>query len=303
MRSTPRLAITLLALGGLALAAIWAARPRQQAVAVPALDLDGLQPEVARKIDSLRRRLEADPGAAAPWGELAVNLDVHDLRREAVPFYARAAALDPSEVRWLYYGAIVLEDMGSEEALAWFESARELAPDYPPVHVRYAQALLDRGRWPEAAQAFRRAIEAAPQTSHAHLGLAQIALAQGDPESSREHLSRALEAAPDHGEAHGLLAEVYRRLERPQDARRALLRASQSPSDTALPDPLVRQWAAEGASVYWHLMRGHLALERGAFEDAVREIELALAAEPHAREYNNLGLALRRLGRHAEAEA
>lgn len=291
------------ALWVLALLATWASCTRQRAEAVPELEVDGLQPEVARKIEGLRRHLLADPESASRWGRLAVNLDVHDLRRESIPFYARAAELDPGEVRWPYYGAIALESMGSDEALAWFERARELAPDYPPVHVRYGRALLDRSRWDDAARAFRRALETASGTPHAHLGLAQIALLRSDPESSRRHLLRALDSAPDHGEAHGLLAEVYRRLDRPRDARDALLRARESPPEMPLPDPLLAAWSAEGASAYWHSRRGHDALERGAFEEAVRELELALDAEPDAAESNNLGLALRRLGRHAEAEA
>lgn len=297
MSSASRWAIPVLVFGCLALAAC---RPRPEPV--PALDLDGLEPEVARKIESLRRLLENDPTSAERWGRLAVNLDVHDLRRQSIPFYARAAALDPSEMRWPYYGAIALEDMGSEEAPAWFERARQLAPDYPPVHVRYARALFDRGRLEEAERAFQRAIAADPRAAHAYLGLARIALVRGDPEASRQHLLQALAAAPELGEAHGLLAEVYRRLERPQEARRELQRAAPSPSPTPLPDPLLAYWSAEGSSVYWRVTRGHAALERGDFEQAVRELALALEARPDADEYNNLGLALRRLGRLAEAE-
>lgn len=303
MRAVPRPAMALLALGGVALLAVWAWWPRQRAAPVPELALDGLQPEVARKIEGLRRRLLAEPDSAPRWGWLAVNLDVHDLRKESIPFYARAAELDPRDVRWPYYGAIALESMGSDDALAWFERARELAPDYPAVHVRYGRALLDRNRWDDAAAAFRSALEAAPGTSDAHLGMAQVALLQGDLESSRQHLLLALDAVPDHGEAHGLLAEVYRRLGRPEDARRELLRARESPAETPVADPLLAPWSAEGSSVYWHTRRGHDALDRGDFEEAARELELALAAQPDAKESNNLGLALRRLGRPAEAEA
>lgn len=230
-----------------------------------------------------------------------MNFDVHDLKREAVSCYKRATALDPGEFRWPYYCAIALRELGSLEAVEWFERSRTLRPDYPPLLVFYGQALFDTGRIDASSQVFRLAMAADPKSSHAYLGLAQTALSQGDLQASRGLLAQALQINPEHGEIHGLLAEVYRRLNEPERAELELERARQLPEVTPVEDPLYAELVSEGVSSFWYRKRGQAYLARGRFEEAARDFRLALQAKPDAQAHNDLGVALQYLGRFEEA--
>ena len=269
--------------------------------ALPDLDLSGAEIQVAEKIRRLHKEVERNSGSAAAWGKLAMNLDVHDLKREAIPCYKQAAELDPTDFRWPYYCATMLAETGSPEALEWFERSQTLNPNYAPVQVLYGQALIDHGRLKEASKTFQLALEANPKSSHAHLGLAQVALSQGDLEVSRQHLLQAVKIDARHGEVHGLLTEVYRRLNESVKAQRELRMAQQLPEITPVPDSVYAKLAAEGISAFWYETRGRVYLKRGRYTEAAREFAMALEVRPDAEAHHNIGFALHYLGKYEEA--
>jgi tetratricopeptide (TPR) repeat protein len=294
------------AVGGvLLLAGIWVQSflfaGRASLEALPDPNLTGVETQVAARIRELQQDVEKHPESATAWGKLAMNLDVHDFKGESIPCYKQAAALDPAESRWPYYCALVLRDMGSPEALQWFERSRNLQPDNAASHIQYAQALSNFGRTEEAARAFNRAIALDPRSSHAYLGLAQIALSQSNVHAGYRHLMRAVDINPRHGEAHGLLAEVYRRLNEPENAERELHLAQLLPKTTPLNDPMYAELAAEGISAFWYRKRAQAYMERGHHQMAVAEFRRALQVKPDAQAHDDLGVALQALGKFDEA--
>src|SRR5919106_974956 len=106
------------------------------------LDLTKSEPQVAQKITKAREEVINHPNSPEAWGKLAMNLDAHDFKKESVAIYKEASRLDPSDVRWLYLGAMVLSQTGMPECLDWFERAQKVKPDYPPLLVNYGDALL-----------------------------------------------------------------------------------------------------------------------------------------------------------------
>jgi tetratricopeptide (TPR) repeat protein len=268
---------------------------------VPEIDLSSMEVQVADKIRVLLGEVEKNPKSAETWGRLAMNLDVHDLKQESISCYEQAAQLDSNDFRWPYYCSIVLRDMGSPQALTWFERSRKLKPDYTPLSILYGRVLLDSGRLEEASELFNLAADADLNSSQAYLGLAQIALFKGNLQASQSYLLRALKSNPRHGEVYGLLAEVYRRLKRPQEAREALRRAQQLPKVTPLSDPVYAKLMAEGVSSFWYRKRGRAYLELGKYDKAVPQFRKALEAKPDAEAHDNLGLSLQYLGKYDEA--
>ncbi len=265
------------------------------------VDLTGVETQVAEKIRRLRKEVERNPGSAAAWGKFAMNLDVHDLKREALPCYQQAAELDPTDFRWQYYCATMLGEMGSPEALQWFERSQALNASYVPVHVLYGEALLHDDRLEEASHAFHLALSANSKSSHAHLGLAQVELSQGDLEASRRHLLQAVEIDPKHGEVHGLLAEVYRRLNEPEKADREMRMAQQLPKITPVPDSVYAELAAEGVSAFWYETRGRAYLKKRRYAEAARQFTMALKVRPSAEAHHNVAFALQYLRKYEEA--
>ena len=273
----------------------------------PLPDLTGAEPPVVAKIGAARRYVLANPGSAHAWGELAMSLDVHGFPREALPCYRRAAQLAPGDFRWPYYEALALAGLGPPDAVAAFaafaafERARALAPDYAPLQVRYGDALAAAGETDRAAAAYRRAAEVDPGLSHAELGLARLAVARGDLDGALAAARRAVQASPRFGEAHGLLADLLRRQGDAEAAAAEVELARRLPATTPLADPVYNALAAEGVSSFWAQRRGRAYLERGEAQRAVDELEQALRAAPRAEVYDDLGLALQRLGRFAAA--
>ncbi len=269
---------------------------------LPTPDLGAMEPQVMAKLATLRSRAEQNPQSAQSWGALAMNYDVHGLKREAIPLYERAAELDPSEFRWPYYLAIVLNELGSSEARKWFDRSRSLWPTYAPLLVRSAQAEFDEGNFESAATSFQLALEIDSNLVLPHIGLARIAIARGDPSASLSNLESALGKAPNDAAVHSLLSEVYRRLDNPELAERARSIAEQMPVQTQLPDFVYASLTREGISSRWYQLRAQAYLDVGRPDSAVSLLERALAARPTPNTHNELGMALQFLGRLGEAE-
>jgi len=295
--SPRRLAIAVaVTVGVLVLAGVGGNRllsPSRAALAdLPDPDLGRVEERVAQKIRALRREVERNPRSAVGWGRLGMNFHIHQLSAEAIRAYDQAAALDPDDFRWPYFGAVVRQTTGFADAILWFERSRALRPDYAPLLVRLGRALSDGNRLDDAGRAFRSALAVDARSSHAHLGLARIALAHGDLATTENHLLRALEINPRHGEVHGLLAEVYRRRNQPLEADREVRRARQFEKATPLPDPVFVEVMGQGASSWWYLERGRTYMRAGLLDAAAREFRNALQARPDAETHYHLGLAL-----------
>jgi tetratricopeptide (TPR) repeat protein len=277
--------------------------PRRHLEALPRLDLASAEAPVAARVRELREAVRREPSSGAAWGRLAISLDVHDIKPEAVACYRKATELEPGEFRWCYFGALALDGAGSEEALQWFARSRELRDDYAPLHIHHGRALLQAARVEAAQASFERALRLDPQAGFAHLGLAQISLTRGDLEASERQLAAAVKAAPRFREAYGLLAEVHRHrgdLEAVKQLRSMLLRL---PDKNPIPDPVAEmQRNSEGVSAYWCDVRGQAYLENGQADKAVEAFEAAIAARPGTPDFHNrLGTALVRAGRPEQA--
>jgi tetratricopeptide (TPR) repeat protein len=310
-------------LGAVALAVLLpAAGPlAQPPPAVPDPDLTGAEPQVAAKIEAARRFAGSNPESAHAWGVLAMSLDVHGFDREALAAYERAAAFDPAELRWPYFRAITLAELGDPAALAEFERARELAPAYPPLLVRMGRALAAAGRMENAREAFLAALVSGSDTpgpraeapleprietdAAAHLELARLELASGGPEAALDHARSAVAAAGRSGrpsaEALALLAELLRRSGDADGAARVLAVARAAPEGRGLTDPVYDRLGAEGVSSFWYRRRGRAYLEAGRYAEAAEELGRAVGAAPLAGAHDDLGLALLYLGRGEEA--
>ncbi len=89
----------------------------------------------------------------------------------------------------------------SNEAMAHFQQATELRPDYADGHFQLGNALLAAGNLEGAMDAFRRALEANPKLVAAHLRLVEALRAQGRIEDAIRQCRQAVWADPRAREA------------------------------------------------------------------------------------------------------
>jgi len=298
------------ALGALAAVAVLAAVyvgymvPRRHLESLPAVDLEGAEAPVAALIDERRAQVQERPSSGRDWGRLAIALDVHDYRTEALACYAKAHELEPSEFLWTYFAAIAAKRDASEEVGVWFERALAVRDDYAPLYVRLGQLQLETGEHDAAQTSFTRALELDSSTIFARLGLARLLLLRGELEASAEQLAAAEQTRPGFREAYGVLADVYRRMGRVEELVWLRRQLARMPDATPMADPLLQaEWAPHGASAFWHDQRGKQAARRGDYSTAIREHEKAIAIRPRAVFLNNHAVALEGAERVDEALA
>jgi len=164
--------------------------------------------------------------------------------------------------------------------------------------VRAAQALEQRGRWAEAADAYRRAI--ARDSAHAdrHAGLARVLQQLERREEAAQAYRQALALDDRPAEWHFQLGAVLHGARRWDEAaaayRDALVRdGGNAQWHSRLGDVLARQelWrqaaaayreavAGDGSRPAWHARLGHALVQKGAWQEAVDALETALQGEP-----------------------
>ena len=295
--------ISSVGLGVILLAGFWGFRSHLLSIssALPNFDFAGSEAPVVEKLTQLRQEVEQNPKSARHWGRLAVNLYVHDFQREAIPCFKQAALLDPKEFRWPYYCAFALSEAGSPEALAWHERGRLLNPNYTPLQIRYGQALFAAGELEKAEAALQAALDGQPKLPHAYLGAARMALQKNDLPAAREYALKAVALAPQFREAQSFVAEIYRRLQDRPNAEHHVQLAEKLPAKMEMPDPVFAEMIAEGVSSFWRRMRAGRYLAAGRYDQAIHELQLALAARPDAEAHNNLGMALQYQKKFSEA--
>jgi tetratricopeptide (TPR) repeat protein len=267
----------------------------------PPVNLGGVEPQVAKKIQALEKEVINNPDSAEAWGKLAMNLHAHDFQKESIECYTKAASLNKRDFRWTYYAAIAQQEIGSSDAIGLFEESLKRKSNYAPLHLRYAQVLFGAERHDQASSEFQRVLKLDPKSADAYLGLARIALSERKLDECRSNLLKAIELNPNLGEAHALLSEVYRSMNDQEQADKELLISLQLPKKVPPPDPELNDFLMEGVSSYWYELRGRALLQKGDYEDAIHELQLAAKALPDPRFYDTIGIAYQHQKKYREA--
>lgn len=209
--------------------------------AVPALDSFGtLDPAVSSLVSEHLTALREQPGDANRWGVLGMTLEANGLTPAAKDAYATATTLPASHGRWWYHLArLRARDGETEGALAAYDQAIAISPDYVPARTRRGLVLLDRGDLDGAAAAFQVAQNLAPNDAAALTGLARVHSARGRHADAVDVLTRLLDRTPADRYAHQLLAVAYRGLGRTREADDAM--AAGASGEPRVDDP----WADE----------------------------------------------------------
>lgn len=164
-------------------------------------------PDVQAKLDrvtELEEQLEVlqdagatradDPAYFFELGNVYADLS---RREEAVAAYEAALDLNPDYVEVLVNLGAIQSDKGeTEEAIALLEKAVKIRPDDPRAYVNLGSALYSKGQYYEAMERYRKAVEVDPTTYEAHY---QIAVAFADAGIYREAIrswEKVIELAP-----------------------------------------------------------------------------------------------------------
>jgi tetratricopeptide (TPR) repeat protein len=128
----------------------------------------GPPPAVAQMLGSLKARVAKNPGdLGAIVGLASMYFDAGKFD-EAIPYYARALALDPSNPDTRTDYATALHGAGRDlEALAQLQKVLDEKPGFPPALFNEGVIASTIGRRTQAVGAFRAFLAAAPHDAKA----------------------------------------------------------------------------------------------------------------------------------------
>ena len=237
---------------------------------------------VDQAIDSNR----SDPHPFMAYGTI---LQRQGRLEEALAAYDRAVSLKPDYAEaHAGRGAVLLQQKRLEEALEAYEQALQNRPDVPQLHRNRGRVLWRLARLGEALAAYEQALRLQPDYAEAHFDRGVVLQQQGRLKEALEAYERARRIKPDWAIAHincGVMLEAHRRLDEALAAQDQALRL-------------------EPAQPVAHLNRGVALLSLGRAIEALAAFDEALRIKPDfAQAHSNRGKILQDQGRFSEAEA
>ncbi|MCE9634540.1 MAG: tetratricopeptide repeat protein [Planctomycetes bacterium] len=258
---------------------------------------------LAARIDALAHAAETSPRDANAWARLAMTYHVHELLPLAETCYARALALDPSQVRWRWFRAGTLETADRlEEALAEAARVRREASGYAPVPATVAQWLLARGRLDEALESARTATDTDPNDPGCWIVTALVYHERGDfprgETAARRALRLPIASRSQEAYAHFVLGRCLAALGRTDEAKRELARGRSGDGRYPIVDRWKRELNDHVVAFTTLLAAAHGDLMSGGGAELVPVYADLHRRDPgHAQVSGELALALRRAGR------
>jgi Tfp pilus assembly protein PilF len=202
---------------------------------------------------------------------------------------ATPAGSEPDAAETHFQAANRLREQGKHhEAIARYEDALGIRPDWVDARVNLGIALANVGRLDEAVASWKTALERQPDCALAHNNLGVALTQQGKPEEARASLERALRLQPEYAEAAYNLGVL-------------LMQQGQRPEAIARFEDALRL-QPDHAQAYNNL--GLLLTASARLAEAVVMLRQAVRLRPDFVEaHNNLGLAYVAQGEPALAEA
>ncbi|MFI6179275.1 tetratricopeptide repeat protein [Nonomuraea sp. NPDC051191] len=208
--------------------------------------------------------------------------------KEALEDYTAAIAIDPAFPDTYLERGNLLFGLGlTEEALADYERAMRAGPPLPEAYYNRAELRTVRGEVAGALADLGTVIELDPAYLDAYVNRAGLLAAADRDEEARADVTAGLARAPENPHLLTVLGQLETAAGRFEEAAAAL--------DLAL------ERAPELAAAWGN--RGVLRYAAGDAEGAVADLSRAVELDRQPDLYANRAVALRALGRTAEAEA
>jgi len=217
-------------------------------------------------------------------------------------------------------GNTLLQKGHVDEAIAHYQKALQINPDYAKAHNNLGIALLQKGSVDEAIAHYQKALQINPDYAEAHGNLGNALLQKERVDEAITHFQRALQINSDYAEAHGNLGNVLLQKGRVDEAITHFQRALQIKPGSAetcynLGNALLQKGHVDEAITHFqralqikpnyadaHNNLGNALLQKNNVDEAITHFQRALQIKPDNTEaHNNLGIALRQKGRVDEA--
>lgn len=256
--------------------------PDAQLTGLPDVKSAGFLPAIRTQIEEAERTARAHPRDAAAVGALAMILHTYEQYDAAERAYSRAKQLDAENFDWLYLLGAVQMSKGSFEAAAEsFRSALRIRPGDLNADLRLGQSLIAFAAWDQADSLYQRILAGHRDLAQSWYGLGRVQAAKGDHAAAAESYAKACALFPLYGAAHLALAGELRRLGKQSEAELNVAAYSKNPAgEPPLDDPLFQRIRQLNHSISARIQHAAELEKAGKIDEAIREHEAALAADP-----------------------
>jgi len=162
----------------------------------------------ASEIERLQARLKADPDNASAYAQLGLVM-LQRVRENGDPAlyiqaeraFRAALARNPDQLDALIgMGSLALSRHAFTEAIVWGERAKAINPFRAQVYGIIGDALVELGRYPEAAQAIQKMVDTRPDIA-SYTRVSYLRELHGDVVGAIDAMTRAAKAGAPGGEA------------------------------------------------------------------------------------------------------
>jgi tetratricopeptide (TPR) repeat protein len=252
---------------------------------VAEIGLDALDSDSRAQLIEARQRVAdaiekqaPDAELAESYGELGALYQVQFVYSPAATCYDNARRLAPGEFRWIYYSAYLAASIGElRQAVAGYEQARQLRPDYLALTLRLADAWRELDEPDRARQAYLAVINDAGLAAAAHHGLGQLDLLQRHYADAIDHFKRALALQPQANRVHYSLGQALRASGQREQAKQQF--ALMGDTLPAFTDPQIDSLQALKHGSHIHFITGMKAYRRHDYAAARDAFAAGLARE------------------------
>ena len=172
-------------------------------------------------------------------------------------------------------------------ALGYLAHARDLAPKNAGVHFFFGMVCVEKNLLQEAYTSLRKAVQLDPDNPYYNYALGTVMLSRTNVRESYPYLEKYIKLKPNDPRGRLALGAAYFYAHDLDLARKEFESVEKDP--------------ATAAAAHFYL--GRLANLQGRFDDAVQELDQALALNPrYADAYAEMGVLLVKQKKYAEAE-
>jgi tetratricopeptide (TPR) repeat protein len=206
---------------------------------------------------------------------------------EAIAHFQKALQIKPDyALAHNNLGYALFQKGNVDEAISQYQTALQITPDSAEVHINLGNALFQKGSVDEAISQYQTALQITPDDAKAWYNLGNALLQKGGVDEAISQYQKALQIRPDYAEAHNNLGGALFQKGKVDEAI--------SQYQTAL------QIKPADAEAYNNL--GNVLLQTGKVDEAITQYQKALQIKPdNAKAHYNFGNALVQEGRTDEA--
>ena len=122
---------------------------------------------------------------------------------EAIAHYQKALQIKPDYAASRNnLGNVLLQQGRLDEAIAQLQKGLQIKPDYAEAHINLGNALLQKGSVDEAIVHYQKALQIKPDFAEAHYNFGMVLLQKGNVDEAMVHFQKALQIKPDNARAH-----------------------------------------------------------------------------------------------------